>query len=126
VQLKRLDKISRIFHRNWITTCTFCHDVVLLFSTLSWLSQKIDPRKHNIQKLSQQKDSTMRLQVFLFLAMVAQPAATQSLKGAPINRDLELFIPDDEVTKIIGGQPAQPGEFPYFVDIDSKWFCIDR
>jgi hypothetical protein len=62
----------------------------------------------------------MRFPFFLFLATVAQPTATKSLKGGfPIDRLLESNLPDTdgEDSKIIGGTFAQPGQYPYFVDI---------
>jgi hypothetical protein len=66
----------------------------------------------------------MRSQTFLFLPMVVQPAATGSLKGAPIDRALESNLPENEVSKIIGGKPSQPGEFPYFVDMNGMCSTI--
>jgi hypothetical protein len=65
---------------------------------------------------------TMRPQAILFLVMVAQPAATASLKGAPIHRALESNLPEAAVAKIIGAMPSQFGEFPYFVDMNGM--CV--
>jgi hypothetical protein len=60
--------------------------------------------------------STMRLQTIVFLAVVTQPAAASSINRSPIDRTLE-----SPGSKIIGGQPTQLGEFPYFVNMDGMW-----
>ena len=59
----------------------------------------------------------MRPLSFLFLAMAAQPAVSKTLKGGPVNRALQSDLPEADVSKIIGGTLAQPGDFPYYVDI---------